>query len=244
MIPLHVANDLTATGEGVGRREPLKINTEETYPLSAFCIPEHYRQDLQHVLLPNGLLMDRIEKLALDIREFYGDVELHVVCILKGSRGFFTAMFKFLSKLSIYAQTQENPPFLEHYCRILPRKEDGDDQDITIVSEDLSTLRGKNVLVIEDLINTGQTLGVFCKKVKAFEPNSLKVASLLEKENAKFKGDFVGFSVPEDFLVGFSLDHEERYRDLDHICVLSETGRKRSSKVEKDSSPKSLKVTA
>jgi hypoxanthine phosphoribosyltransferase len=169
---------------------------------------------------------------------------LHVVCILKGSRGFFTALLKYLSNVTLYLQTQENPPFLEHYCRILPRKADGDDQDITIVSEDLSTLRGKNVLVIEDMINTGQTLGMFCNKMKTYEPYSLLVASLLEKENAKFKGDFVGFSVPDEFLVGFSLDHEERYRDLDHICVLSETGLKRQSVIEKESSPKAARVDA
>eukprot|EP00397_Hematodinium_sp_SG-2012_P031276 GEMP01033176.1.p1 GENE.GEMP01033176.1~~GEMP01033176.1.p1 ORF type:complete len:238 (+),score=40.69 GEMP01033176.1:45-758(+) len=214
-------------GMGTNRKAPLEVSMSDALSLHAFCIPEYYNDDLESILLPNGLLTDRVEKLALDISQHYGDVELHVVCILKGSRGFFTSLLKYLNQLAVYSQTQENPPFLEHYARIQPRKEEGGEQGITIVSEDLSTLRGKNILVVEDLISTGQTLRMFCDKLSVYNPASLKVASLLEKSDSKFKGDFVGFMVPDEVLVGFSLDYKEMYRDLNHICVLSERGLKR-----------------
>lgn len=198
---------------------------EDALPVDAMCIPDHYKPDIDKILLPNGLLTDRIEKLALDISQFYGDVELHVVCILKGSRGFFTYLLKYLNHLAVYRQQQDNPPFMEHYARIQPRKEKGGVQDITIVSEDFSSLKDKNVLVLDDLISSGETLRMFCDKMSRHNPKSLKVAALLERPDTTFKGDFVGFIVPDEFLVGFSLDHKEMYRDLDHVCVLKKDRR-------------------
>mmetsp|Transcript_5791 Transcript_5791/g.5382 ORF Transcript_5791/g.5382 Transcript_5791/m.5382 type:complete len:132 (-) Transcript_5791:409-804(-) len=83
----------------------------------------------------------------------------------------------------------------------------------------------QEVLIVEDIIDTGNTLTKFSKYLEAFGPKSIRVATLVEKRSSKacgFKGDFVGFSVPDDFIVGFCLDYNEHFRDLEHVAVLSD----------------------
>ncbi|KAF4698078.1 hypoxanthine phosphoribosyltransferase 1 [Perkinsus olseni] len=89
------------------------------------------------------------------------------------------------------------------------------------MSEDLSVLSGRDVLVVDDLINSGTTLHKFCRRLTEYEPKSLKVACLIEKRTSKFKADFAGFTVPNAFVVGFCLDYNEAFRDLEHVAVIS-----------------------
>ncbi|EER13209.1 hypoxanthine-guanine phosphoribosyltransferase, putative, partial [Perkinsus marinus ATCC 50983] len=88
-------------GRGIGRKEPVfvKDNEEEMYHLEHFLIPPHYQNDLKRIMLPKGLILDRTEKLAMDIRQVYGDTELHLLCILKGSRGFFSELVGYLNRI-------------------------------------------------------------------------------------------------------------------------------------------------
>eukprot|EP00392_Amoebophrya_sp_AT5.2_P016800 g17096.t1 len=202
-----------------------------------------YAADVEKVLAPNGVIQDRVEKLAMDIFEFYqasldAGEELHLVCVLKGSRGFFAALLKFLTRIACYSRAKA-PPFLEHYARILVLVASlGPAHDISIVSENLECLRGKQVLVCEDMINTGRTLSLFCKKLQEYQPKSVKVAALLEKRQRgspstekAFVADFCGFTLPStDFVVGFSIDHEEKYRDLTHLCTLKKQSGRPSGK--------------
>jgi hypoxanthine phosphoribosyltransferase len=104
---------------------------------------------------------------------------------------------------------------------------------VNIMCESLHLLEGKDVLIVEDIIDTGTTLTRFCKQLQELKPQSIRVASLVEKRTPKSNGfvaDFAGFSVPDEFLVGYCLDYNEVYRDLDHICTLGETGIKKYAK--------------
>jgi len=85
-----------------------KVELDGTlYNLSDFCLPKHYQGQLAGVLIPNGMVVDRIEKLAMDIAEAYAGKELHIVCVLKGSRGFFTTLLDHLTKIALYKQHEE-----------------------------------------------------------------------------------------------------------------------------------------
>eukprot|EP00922_Rhytidocystis_sp_ex-Travisia-forbesii_P012433 GHVS01018741.1.p1 GENE.GHVS01018741.1~~GHVS01018741.1.p1 ORF type:complete len:257 (-),score=38.50 GHVS01018741.1:347-1117(-) len=210
-------------GSGVGRLEPVWIG-EEGFDKNHFVLPPHYTNDIDRVLIPHGMIEDRIEKLAYDVKRRFRD-ELHVLCVLKGSRWFFGRLLSFLNKIHIYGCPDSiGPPYMEHYVRLKSYKGDTSTGDLQVISEDLSCLKGKQVLVVEDIIDTGHTLTKFCKWLEDLQPESISVASLLEKRTTKsngFKGDFVGFSVPDSFVVGFSLDYNEMYRDLEHVCVLN-----------------------
>lgn len=79
-------------------------------------------------------------------------------------------------------------------------------------------------MIVEDIIDTGATMVQLLKKLQTFEPKSVRVTSLLIKKTPKSNGyipDYVGFSIPDEFVVGYALDYNEYFRDLDHICVIS-----------------------
>ena len=94
-------------------------------------VPNHYAADIEKVWISRGVVVDRIEKLAVDIRKAYGDEELHVLCVLKGSRGFFSELLRVLNRIHRYTDHHVNAPFFEHYVRTAA---DGSEQ-VTIVDE-------------------------------------------------------------------------------------------------------------
>src|SRR6202453_4547237 len=85
------------------------------------------------------------------------------------------------------------------------------------------TMKGKNVIVVEDILDTGLTLTVLKKLLLAHQPKSLKIAALLDKPSRRklpLIGDYVGFTIPDEFVVGYGLDYAERYRNLADICIV------------------------
>ena len=82
----------------------------------------------------------------------------------------------------------------------------------------------QNLLIVEDIIDTGATMVKLLEKLRKYEPSSIKVTSLLIKKTDRSNGyipDYVGFAIPDAFVVGYALDYNEYFRDLDHICVIS-----------------------
>ncbi len=95
------------------------------------------------------------------------------------------------------------------------------------MNKDLDTsIEGLNVIVVEDILDTGLTLGYLLRVLQQRKPNSLKIAALLDKPGSwrikkVTKADYVGFQIPNEFVVGYGLDYAERYRNLKDVCVLS-----------------------
>jgi hypoxanthine phosphoribosyltransferase len=88
------------------------------------------------------------------------------------------------------------------------------------------SLRGKNVVLVEDILDSGLTLTFLKRLLLGHEPKSLRVAVLLDKPSRRklpIAADYVGFTIPDEFVVGYGLDYAERYRNLPDICVLSNT---------------------
>jgi hypoxanthine phosphoribosyltransferase len=85
------------------------------------------------------------------------------------------------------------------------------------------SLQGKNVIVVEDILDTGLTLTVLKKLLLAHQPKTLKIAALLDKPSRRklpLEGDYVGFKIPDEFVVGCGLDYAEKYRNLQDICIV------------------------
>ena len=85
------------------------------------------------------------------------------------------------------------------------------------------SLRDKNVILVEDILDTGLTLTYLKSILLSHQPNTFKIAALLDKPTRRRKpivGDYVGFSIPDEFVVGYGLDYAERYRNLPDVCVL------------------------
>lgn len=215
-------------GQGVDRKEPIVVpggpSARFNFSKDMFLIPSHYVNDVHDVLIPRGLAVDRIAKLAIDIKEVYGNEELHLICILKGSRGFFSELVESLDRLYMYTEGNARPPYMEHYVRIKSNVDPSGKHHINIMSGDLSALKGKNVLIVEDIIDSGKTLRAFCRSLLDYHVKSLRIASMIEKRSERsggLRGDFVGFSIPgAAFVGGFCIDYQEMFRDLPHVCTL------------------------
>lgn len=166
-------------------------------------------------LITTEQIQTRIDELAAEIRDDFGDEPLLAVAVLKGSFLFFADLIRRLGdqvkvdfvQVSSYGDATESSGIVQI------RK----DLDINI--------EGKNVLIVEDIVDTGATLSHLCELLMTRRPKSLKVAALLSKPEARRLDapmDYVGFEIPNEFVVGYGLDHAERYRNLPFIAVLTD----------------------
>ncbi|KAM9791128.1 phosphoribosyltransferase domain-containing protein 1b isoform 1-T1 [Syngnathus typhle] len=206
------------------------------YSLDLFSYPAHYAGDLQCVVVPHGVIMDRTERLARDIMDDLGDHDIVVLCVLKGGYQFCADLVDKIKALS--CNSDRTIPMRVHFIRLKSYMNDQSTEDLHILgAEDLSFLAGKNVLIVEGIIGTGKTLKALLKHVEAFQPKMIKVAGLLVKRVprnttslpdwtacSRFISD-VGFEIPNRFVVGYALDYNEYFRDLNHICVISDSGK-------------------
>ncbi len=95
--------------------------------------------------------------------------------------------------------------------------------EVKIYKDVDTSMGGKNVIIVEDILDTGLTMGYLRKLFLAHQPKSLKVAVLLDKACRRIepvKADYIGFEIPDEFVVGYGMDYAERYRNLPEICVL------------------------
>ena len=180
---------------------------------------------------PHGMICDRISKLAVDIVKAYRFGELGtrvtMLCVLKGGHQFFSDLCNALKRLTLTGVSE--PPLTFDFIRVksYSNMESSGKPKIEATGTDLSALKGKHVLVVEDIIDTGTTMSMLVPHLSTFGAQSVRVATLLQKRTPKsngFKGDYIGFSIPEKFVVGYCLDYNEIFRDMDHICVMSEAG--------------------
>ena len=209
------------------------------YDIEQFCIPKHYIEDIEKVIIPKGLVMDRTERLARDIFE---DLDFNqpiaALCVLKGGYQFFTDLLYYLRQLN--GNMNRSCRMSIDFIRLKSYEDDQSTGSVRVIgSDNLEILAGKNVLIVEDMIDTGRTMKKLLTLLEGYKPHSVKVASLLVKRtplSCGYRPDYTGFEIPNQFLVGYALDYNEYFRDLSHICIISEKGKKKySSKVENHS---------
>lgn len=210
------------------RRDGIVIEDDwPGYSLDLFSYPAHYSGDLDCVIIPHGVIMDRTERLARNIMDDLGNHDIVVLCVLKGGYQFSADLVDSIKALS--CNSNRSIPMTVQFIRLKSYLNDQSTEDLHIVgAEDLSFLTGKNVLIVEAVVGTGKTMKTLLKHVEAFRPNMIKVAGLLVKRisrNSAFLPDYVGFEIPNRFVVGYALDYNEYFRDLNHICVMSESGK-------------------
>ncbi|XP_006814065.1 hypoxanthine-guanine phosphoribosyltransferase-like [Saccoglossus kowalevskii] len=208
------------------------LDSDKGYPLDMFCIPRHYEEDLESVLLPRGLIADRTERLARNIvQDMDNSGAVYALCVLKGGYKFFTDLLDCIKALNRNAET--SIPMYVDFIRLKSYENDKSSGEIKVIGGDnLSNLTGKNVLIVEDIVDTGKTMQKLLNIVSKFQPASVKVASLLVKRTHRsvgYRPDYIGFEVPDEFVVGYALDYNEYFRDLSHICVINENGKKKYS---------------
>uniref|UniRef100_A0A8C0V0W3 Hypoxanthine phosphoribosyltransferase n=1 Tax=Cyanistes caeruleus TaxID=156563 RepID=A0A8C0V0W3_CYACU len=186
------------------------------YSLDLFTYPQHYYGDLEYVLIPHGIIVDRTERLAKDIMQDIGDNDIVVLCVLKGGYKFCADLVEHFKNLS--RNSERFISMKVDFVRLKSYHNDQSMQDMQIIGgDDLSKLTGKNVLIVEDIVGTGRTMKVLLNNIEKYKPKMIKVASLLVKRTSRpdgYRPDYYGFEIPDLFVVGYALDYNEHFRDL------------------------------
>ncbi|XP_048400600.1 hypoxanthine-guanine phosphoribosyltransferase isoform X1 [Stegostoma tigrinum] len=149
---------------------------EQGYDLDLFCIPKHYSNDLERVYIPHGLIMDRTERLARDIMKAMGNHHIVALCVLKGGYKFFADLLDYIKALN--RNSDQSIPMTVDFIRLKSYCNDQSTGEIKVIGGDnLSTLTGKNVLIVEDIIDTGKTMQTLLSMLQDYKPNMVKVVS-------------------------------------------------------------------
>src|SRR6202158_3151923 len=164
------------------------------------------------ILLSEAQIQKRVSELAVEIRRDFPD-DLHVIAVLKGA-------FIFLSDLIRHMPGHVSLDFMAVSSYAKGTTTSG---EVRLLKDLDTALAGRNVLIVEDIVDTGLTLAYLQDVLRNRNPKSLRTACLLSKPSRRktdVKVEYIGFTIEDRFVVGYGLDYDERYRNLPHIAVL------------------------
>lgn len=178
------------------------------------AISSNMHDDIEDVLITDSVLQGRIAALAAAIRADYQGKDLLLVGILRGAIMFITDLARHLDM-----------PLEVDFMAISSYGNATESSGVVRILKDLDTpLEGKHVLIVEDIIDSGLTLRYLMENLESRNPASVEVCTLLDKEKPRettvLAPRYVGFRIPDRFVVGYGLDYAQKYRNLPYIGVL------------------------
>ena len=175
-------------------------------------------EDKINVLVSQEDVEKRIREMAAQISKDYEGETLHLVCILRGSIFFTCELAKYITV-----------PVTIDFMSVSSYGDGTESTGRIKIMKDLDdSIKDKNVLVIEDIIDSGRTLAHLMSFLKVREPKSLKLCTLLDKPDRRVVSvdvDYVGMEIPDLFVVGYGLDYAQKYRNLPYIGVVELSGK-------------------
>ncbi|MGX7167784.1 hypoxanthine phosphoribosyltransferase [Facklamia hominis] len=174
-------------------------------------------KDIERVLVTEEELAEAVKRLGEAITRDYQDKEILVVGILRGASLFMADVIR---QIDCYLEID----FMDVSSYGTATESSG---EVKIIKDLDTSVEGKHVLIVEDIIDTGRTLQYLINLLKVRKAASIKICSLLDKPSRRIMTDvivdYVGVEVPNEFVVGYGLDYEQKYRNLPYIGVLKES---------------------
>uniref|UniRef100_A0A8C3DPS9 Hypoxanthine-guanine phosphoribosyltransferase n=2 Tax=Corvus moneduloides TaxID=1196302 RepID=A0A8C3DPS9_CORMO len=190
---------------------PLQVRDEESsYNKNLFCILKHYEEDLERIFIPHGLTLDRTERLARDTMQDMGGHHIVALCVLKGGYKFFADVLDHIKALNQNAD--KSVPVTVDFVRIKSYCVSN-----FLFFGKLSLSDNLVFYLFQDITETGRTMNALLSKIKDKKPRMVKVV----------QGYNTGFEIADKFVVGYALDYNEYFRDLNHICALKENAKEK-----------------
>ena len=166
------------------------------------------------ILVSKEDIKARVKDLAAEINRDYAGEPLLVVCILRGATIFFADLFRELTG-------DVEVDFIAVSSYGSGASSSG---EVKLFMDFSAPVAGKHLLIVEDIIDTGTTLVYLKKLLEARRPASIKLCALLDKPSRRkveLEGDYIGFEIPNEYVVGYGLDFNEKFRNLPDVCVLA-----------------------
>lgn len=166
-----------------------------------------------NTLISEADLYKRIEALGKQISEDYAGKEVTCICVLKGGIMFMSDLVKYIEQ-----------PLTMDFMAVSSYGNETSSTGVVKIIKDLDdSVEGKDVLIVEDIIDSGRTLSYLVKLMEERNPKSVKICTLLDKPERRVVNvdvDYVGFSIPDKFVIGYGLDFMQNYRNLPYIAVV------------------------
>ena len=173
-------------------------------------------KETTRVLIPEDKVDERIAQLGEQISRDYAGRQVHLIGILKGSIFFICELAK---RITV--------PVTMDFMSVSSYGAGTKSSGVVKLIKDLDeSIEGKDILVVEDIIDSGHTLSYLLKNLSSRNPASIRLCTLLDKPERRevdVEVDYQGFSIPDEFVIGYGLDYDQRYRNLPYIGVLSLT---------------------
>ena len=181
-------------------------------PAPRAAVPDAWREHIDRVLISREEIAARVQALGAEISRDFAGRDTVIVAVLNGTVLFLADLIRnltipvrldFVGVSSYGAGTHPGELAVTKACRL--------------------DVRGRDVLVVDDILDTGKTLDRVTTQLRQFKPRRLRTCVLLDKKarrQVKIRGDYTGFQIPDEFVVGYGLDFAERYRSLPFIAVL------------------------
>jgi hypoxanthine phosphoribosyltransferase len=170
-------------------------------------------EDVEKILISNEEIASRIKELGAQISEEYRGKDLMLIGVLKGSVLFMADLIR---EIKIHCTMD--------FMAVSSYGGGTESTGVVRILKDLdSNIANRNILIVEDIIDTGTTLKYLIENLRSRKPESIKICCLLDKPDrrkVKLDIDYTGFAIPDAFVIGYGLDYAERYRNLPFIGVL------------------------
>ena len=176
------------------------------------AVPPRWRKDVERVLISDVQLARRIKSLAREIERDFKGREMVVVSLLNGTVLMLADLIRHL-----------NLPLRLDFIGVSSYGLGTESGELVFTKELRLDVRGRDVLLVDDILDTGNTLSRVLPKLRALKPRRIKTCVLLDKperRQKKVRADYIGFTIPDVFVVGYGLDFAERYRNLPFVGVL------------------------
>lgn len=162
------------------------------------------------ILLTEQQIGERIKQLGAQITEDYAGKEPVIICMLKGAVYFFADLVKNIKV-----------PVMIDFARLSSYKNGTVSGEMELVSNITAEIKDKDVIIVEDIVDSGKTLSYFIKLLKKKQPKSIKICAFLDKKERRevdISADYVGFDIPCGFVIGYGLDYAEKFRELPFLA--------------------------
>jgi len=171
---------------------------------------------IDRILVDEESLQARVRELGAAISADYADGDLILICVLKGGVAFLTDLMRHIT--------------IPHEIDFLAISSYGAGQRestgaVRLLMDLKADIGGRDVLIVEDIVDSGQTMDYLLRTMEARQPASLRICTLLSKPSRRVVDiplDYIGFEIPNEFVLGYGLDLDEKYRNLPYVAVLKE----------------------
>jgi hypoxanthine phosphoribosyltransferase len=175
-------------------------------------VPATWSKDVETILITEADLAERVKTLAQQIEKDYEGKEMVIVSLLNGTVMFLGDLIRNISL-----------PLRLDFIGVSSYGAGTESGDLVFTKELRLDVRGRDVLLVDDILDTGRTISRVLVKLRQLKPREIKTCVLLDKPERrveKVEADYVGFEIPNQFVVGYGLDYAERYRNLPFVGVL------------------------